>query len=1027
MQRSFFDVIIRTYLKPLYNQLLIKPQTMQFKHLLALCFFALTCLFVEPALAQNKVITGKVTDRKDGSPLIGVSVGATGGNGTLTNVDGTFRLSVPENTTTLNFTYIGYKPLQANLEGKTSLGVTLESASTALNEVVVIGYGSTRVKDATGSVASLSPKDFNKGVIATPEQLLQGRIAGVQVTPASGEPGAGATINIRGASSIRAGSSPLYVIDGVPLDNGGTAGGYDSGAGTSSARNPLAFLNPADIENISVLKDASSAAIYGSRGANGVILITTRKGRKGQGIQFGASTSIANAAKRYDLLGREDFLAAVDGVGATASAVDFGGDTDWQKEILRSAVSQNYNLSFGGASNTGNYRASAGYDNQQGIVKNSDLKRLTVRLNASQSFFKERLKFDLQSLYSNVKDRFAPITNNAGFNGSLIGTALQTNPTIPVYDDKGRYYSLNPYDANGFPTGTSFRNPVSLLNQIDDTDNINRYLNNLTGTLRLFEGLSYRGNISLDRSTGVRKTFYDPYIVGFTDAGNIRGFSFPSSTGNGRAILQNTELKSMVTEHTLNYDKKFANNSTLTALVGYSFSNYENFPHNNVAWGSNKQFLKDYDAYQNKFPYAFGDSSSYKLQSYFARLNYSYKDRYILTATVRRDGSSRFGKENKYANFPALAAKWRISGESFMANNGIFDDLSLRLNYGKTGNQDYPSLASQAIRSTDYYGGSNADNADNPSLKWETQTAYGAGIDFSVIKGRLTGTIDYFNKSQKDLLFLQDVAQPAATSRFWVNLPGNVRNTGVELGLNFAAVQSPAFTWDINYNMTLIKNRIENFGSRNVITGNIDGQGLSGAYAQFFGNGYPLYEFNVSQYNGLDANGFGIYPDGIDALTPHGSPLPTFLAGLNNSFTHGNWNFSFFLSAQTGFVIYNNTANAFFYKGNLVSGRNVTKDVAATNESPLNSGEVSSRFLEKGDFLRLQNAVLGYTFPVKGKTFKSLRVSLTGQNLFLITGYSGIDPEINTNKERNGVPSRGIDYASYPSARTFTLGLNASF
>ncbi|MCQ6958068.1 SusC/RagA family TonB-linked outer membrane protein [Mucilaginibacter aquariorum] len=1006
---------------------------MQFKHLLTLCFFALTCLFVQPALAQNKVVTGKVTDKKDNSPLIGVSVGAAGGIGTLTSVDGTFRLSVPASTTALTFTYIGFKNLTVPLNGQSSIAVSLESASTALNEVVVIGYGTQRVKDATGSVSSLSPKDFNKGVIATPEQLLQGRIAGVQVTPSSGEPGAAATINIRGASSIRAGTSPLYVVDGVPLDNGGTSGGYDSGAGTSTARNPLAFLNPADIENISVLKDASASAIYGSRGANGVILITTRKGRKGQGIQFGASTSVSKAAKTYDVLGREDFLKAVESVGADPAAADYGGNTDWQKEILRTAVSQNYNIAFGGASNTGNYRASAAYDNQQGIVKNTNLQRFTARFNGSQSFFGERLKFELQSLFSNVQDRFAPITNNAGFNGSLIGTAIQTNPTIPIFDAQGRYFNLNGYDAQGFPNGTSFRNPVSLLNQIDDTDNINRYLNNLTMTLRLIEGLSYRGNISIDKSRGARKTFYDPNIVGFTDAGNIRGLSFPSATGNGRSILQNTELSNLTTEHTLNYEKKFSNNSSITALAGYSYSKYDNFPRARVGWGAkgNKTFIKDFQNTPNKYPFAFGDSTTntYRLQSYFARVNYSYKDRYILTATVRRDGSTRFGDENHYANFPALAAKWRISGESW-APKGIFDDLSLRLNYGKTGNQDYPSLASKAIRSIDYYGGTTADNAANPTLKWETQTAYGAGLDFSVLRGRLTGTIDYFNKSQKDLLFLQDVAQPAAVSRFWVNLPGNVRNTGIEVGLNFAAIQASdakGFSWDVNFNTTFIKNRIENFGNRNVITGNIDGQGLSGAYAQFFGNGYPLYEFNVSQYNGLDDQGFGIYPDGIDAATPHGSPLPTFYGGLNNTFSYGNWNLSFFLSAQTGFYIYNNTANAFFYKGNLVSGRNVTKEVAATNENPLNSGEVSSRFLEKGDFLRLQNAALGYTFPLSGGAIKSLRVSLTGQNLFLITGYSGIDPEINTNKERNGVPSRGIDYTAYPSARTFTLGLNASF
>nr|WP_067052921.1 SusC/RagA family TonB-linked outer membrane protein [Mucilaginibacter sp. L294] len=1010
---------------------------MQFKHLLTLCFFALTCLFVQPALAQNKIITGKVIDKKDNSPLIGVSVGATGGVGTLTNVDGTFRLSVPATVTSLNFSYIGYKPLILPLGAQTSFTVSLESSSTSLNEVVVIGYGTQRVRDATGSVASLSPKDFNKGVIATPDQLLQGRIAGVQVTPSSGEPGAGASINIRGAGSIRSGDGPLYVVDGVPLDNGGTSGGYGVGAGNSSARNPLAFINPSDIENISVLKDASSAAIYGARGANGVILITTKKGRSGQGVQFSSNFSVANTAKRYDVLGREDFLKAVASVGSNAGTVaqggvDYGGNTDWQDQIFRQALSQNYNLGFGGASSTASYRASVGYDDQQGIVKNSALKRFNARINASKSFFKDALKFDLQSTYSNVKDQFAPITNNAGFNGSLIGAAIQLNPTAPVFDSQGRYFTIsNPaYDANGFPIGNGFRNPVSLLNQIDDRDNINRFLNNLTATVRLFEGLSYKGNFGADISRGLRKTFYDPKVVGFTDQINIRDQNFPSPTGNGTAIYQYNEQTNLTTEHTLNYDKKWSDNSSLTVLAGYSYQTFKNYSRNEFGFGTSRPgvLVKDYDDFKTHLKYPVGDSSSYKLQSYFARVNYSYKDRYILTGTIRRDGSSRFGENHKYGNFPALAAKWRISNESFMPKGGFFDDLSLRLNYGKTGNQEIPSYASLPVRQINYNGNSNPQlYLENPDLKWQANTTYGAGLDFSIFNGRLTGTVDYFKKSISDLLFYQYNAQPAFSPYIYVNLPGNVINKGFEVGLNLAAVQNKGFTWDVSYNMTFIKNSVENFVGRNIITGNIDGQGLSGAYSQLIANGLPLFTFNVPNYSGLDADGFGIYPQGIDVSSVQGSPNPKFTASLTNSFTLKNWSLSFFLNAATGFQIYNNTANAFFYKGNLVSGRNVTKAIAETNENPLNSGEVSTRFLEKGDFLRLSNATIGYTFPLDGSVFKSLRMSFTGQNLFLITSYTGLDPEINTDKQRDNVASKGIDYTSYPKARIFTLGLNASF
>ncbi|NVM63465.1 iron complex outermembrane receptor protein [Mucilaginibacter sp. SG538B] len=1013
---------------------------MQIKHLLNVCFFAVFLFLMEPAMAQNKIITGKVTDKKDGSPLIGVSVvtavGAQGG--AITATDGSYKISVPANTASLTFTYVGFLNATVPLNGRTSVDVQMEEANRALNEVVVIGYGTQKVKDATGSVATLGTKDFNKGVISTPDQLLQGRISGVQVTPSSGEPGAGAAIAIRGAGSIRSGDGPLYVIDGIPIDNsGGTSGSYGVGAGSSSARNPLAFLNPADIENISVLKDASSAAIYGARGANGVILITTRKGRKGQGIQFSSNTSVSTPAKRYDVLGRDAFLKAVAAVGANAGpvadgGVDYGGNTNWQDQIFRSPVSQNYNLSFGGASkdNTGTFRASLGYDDQQGIVRKSGLKRLNARINASQSFLNDRLKFDLQSTYSNVKNQYAPVTNNAGFNGSLIGAAIQLNPTAPVFDSQGRYFDLNGYNDAGYPNGNSFRNPVSLLNQIDDRDNINRYLNNLTLTLKLFAGISYKGNFGADISRGVRKTFYDPKIVGFTDAIGIRQTNFPSPTGNGTAIITHNEVSNYTTEHTLNYDKKWKDGSSITGLVGYSYQTFKNFARNEFGFGTSTPgvLVKNYNDFKTHLPYPVGDSSSYKLQSYFARVNYSYKDRYILTGTIRRDGSSRFGDKHKYGNFPAVAAKWRITNEEFMPKGGFFDDLSLRLNYGKTGNQEIPVLGSEYLWQILNFSGSATGplHQNNPDLKWQTNITYGAGLDFSIIKGRLNGSVDYFNKSIRDLLFLQDLPQPTAAPQLYRNLDGDVINKGVEVGLNFAAVQGKDFSWDVAYNMTFISNTLKNFKNY-IVTGNIDGQGLSGAYAQLITNGVPLFTFNMPNYAGLDKNGFGIYPQGIDSFSLQGSPNPKFTASLTNNFGYKNWTLSFFLNAATGFYIYNNTANAFFYKGNLLSGRNVTKDVAATNESPLNSGEVSTRFLEKGDFLRLSNATLGYTFPIKSNAIKTLRVSFTGQNLFLITNYSGLDPEVNTDKQRNDVASKGIDYTSYPKARIFTLGVNASF
>ncbi|WP_299289708.1 SusC/RagA family TonB-linked outer membrane protein [uncultured Mucilaginibacter sp.] len=995
---------------------------MKLKRLLQLGFFALICFVIQPAMAQNKVITGRVTDSKDKSALIGVSIIVKGSTtGTNTDASGSFRITVPASATTLVVSYIGYTSKEVSIPASNNVNVTLTSTTNALNEVVVVGYGTQRVKDATGSVASLGPKDFNKGIISTPDQLIQGRIAGVQVTPSSGEPGGSASINIRGTGSIRAGNDPLYVIDGVPITNDTYSGsGATTGSlGSSSARSPLSFLNPADIENISVLKDASASAIYGSRGANGVVLITTRKGRAGQGIQFSANTTVATTASRYKLLNASQFVQAVNGIGADASAINKGANVDYQKEIFRTALSQSYTLGFGGANKQGfTYRASFGYDDQNGIVKKSALKRLTGRINASQSLFKDVLKFDLNFLASNVKDTYAPITDNAGAQGSLIGAALTLNPTYPVKNPDGTYF----FDGSN-------RNPVAMLNQIDDRDNINRYLGNFGATLKLFKNLSYRGTFGNDYSTSLRKTFYDPNLAGYTESDNVRGQSIAAITGSGRGQLQYVTLSSQITEHTLNYDKRWADNSALTVLGGYSYQVFKNFGRNDVRSNTSTPnvLVKDINNFTTRVP-IYGDSTKYELQSFYGRANYSYKDRYLVTATVRTDGSSKFGANHKYATFPALAVKWKIMNESF-APKTLFDELSLRLNYGKTGNQEFPAYQSLAVNQ--YNFGNNSTTllySPNPDLKWETSTQYGAGIDFAILKGRLTGSIDYFNKNGKDLLFFQYFSAPAPSPGQWINLPGNNINKGLELGLNFAAVQGNKFTWDIAYNMTILKNTVKNFAQRVVNTGAINGQGLSGAFSQVIQNGYPLFTFKVAQYNGLDAKGFAIYPNGIDAATLQGSALPKFTAGLTNNFSYGKWSLSFFLNAATGFYVYNNTANAYFYRGNLVTGHNVTTDVAFTNENALNSGQVSTRWLEKGDFLRLSNATLGYTFNLNNsKTFKTLRLNLTGQNLLLITNYSGLDPEINTNKQINNVPSRGIDYTSYPKARTITFGLNAGF
>ncbi|MFC0183850.1 TonB-dependent receptor domain-containing protein [Pseudarcicella hirudinis] len=471
--------------------------------------------------------------------------------------------------------------------------------------------------------------------------------------------------------------------------------------------------------------------------------------------------------------------------------------------------------------------------------------------------------------------------------------------------------------------------------------------------------------------------------------------------------------------------KKKMGKDAINAVVGYSYQKFENYSWNHVGYGgTNGEFNKNLGAFKKQL--SWGDSTKSELQSYFGRVNYSIGDKYFLTGTLRVDGSTKFGTNNKYGYFPAFAGKWKIGNENFVPKS-VFNDLAVRLNWGQTGNQEFPGGIAQAVSQHNYNGSDVPINAANPNIKWETTTTYGAGLDFAILDGRLSGSVDYFNKSTTDLLFLAVYAQPAAVKQRWVNLPGNVRNTGVEVGLNFQAVQAKSFTWEVLYNMTFLKNTIENFGSANINTGNVDGQGLSGAYAQRFSNGYALYSFYLPTFTGLDANGLGTYADN-GASTIVGNPIPSFTFGFTNNFTFGKFNASLFFNGSSGFYLYNNTANALFLAGSLKTGHNVSYDVLNSNENPLNAGSVSTRFLEKGDFIRLANASVGYTFDLPASSkIKTLRVSLTGQNMFVITNYSGLDPEVNTNKAKDGVPSRGMDYTAYPKARTFTLGLNLGF
>jgi TonB-dependent starch-binding outer membrane protein SusC len=1006
-------------------------------------------LMVCAAFAQNKTVTGKVTDSKDGSPVVGASVTAKGSNkGTRTGADGAFTLSVPESTRQLTISSVNFTALDVDVTGG-SIDAKLTAISGDLTGVVVVGYGTRKVKDATGSVATITPKDFNKGQISSPEQLFQGRTPGVTVSPSSGEPGAAATINIRGTAAIRGNQEPLYVIDGVPMDGGGTTGGFGVIEGGSSAKNPLSFINPNDIESISILKDASSAAIYGARAANGVIIVTTKNGRGKQGsFQFGMTTSFNSPAARYDLLGAKDFvrgvytqnvLAGTSPADAAAAVVsqDKGFDTDWQDQIFRNSLSQNYNLSWGFARKQTSLRVSGSYDNQQGIIKKSALKRATLRANFTQTFLaNDALKLEAQASYSNLRNVYVPNTNNAGYQGSLVGAAIRLNPTFPVKDPTtGKFYQD--------PGGSGSRNPAELLEYIDDKDNINRILTNLSLSYKITDGLTIKTTLGYDNADGARTSYADPRL-NTTGQGNFSIFGSELSgsaiANNGRAIKQNSKTSTLLTETTLNYVKTFNGKHNLNAIVGTSYQkskgDYTGFIHYGITTpvvNANDVFNKSLSTFSKNAEFVPGFSQS-ELNSYFGRVEYNFNEKYYLTATVRVDGSSRFGKNNKYGTFPAFAAKWRVMNEDFAKNSlgKIFSDLSVRANYGIIGSQDgLDPYASVDISTTWFTNpiartGSRTDfnRQGNPDLKWEEATTTGIGLDWESKGGRLRGTIDYFHTDRKNIIFFGPTPGGfSASTNYFSNLPGKVTNSGLEFSLGATLVKKQKFTWDVNYNMTFTKNLVTGIGVP-VITGAVSGQGLTGAYAQVIKNGEPLFSWNMPRFNGFDNQGLAIYAGGDEII---GSALPNFNAGLTNSFTFGRWNASVFMNAVTGFYVYNNTANALFLNGALKNGSNIDYRTLNSLENPINPGSVSTRFLEKGDFLRISNATLGYNFNIKNKHIKTLSAVISGQNLALFTNYSGLDPEVNVDKNINGVPSRGFDYAGYPKARTISISINVGF
>jgi TonB-dependent starch-binding outer membrane protein SusC len=974
--------------------------------------------------AQNKTITGKVTDSKDGSPLAGVSVVPRGSvKGTVTEADGTFRLVVGDNVKTLVFSNVGFGVQLVNITGD-NMSVSLIAANTSLNEVVVVGYGTQRKKDLTGAVTSITAKDFVKGVNTTPEQLIVGKVAGVSITSNGGAPGAGSTIRIRGGASLSASNDPLIVIDGVPLENSSISG----------AANALSLINPNDIESMNILKDASATAIYGSRASNGVIIITTKKGSRGSVMRVNASTmfSVQEITKKVSVLNAADFREAVTAAGATALLGD--AETDWQDQIYQTALTSDNNISVSGGIKNLPYRFSVGYLTQDGILKTSHLNRVSASLNISPTLFDNHLKIDLNLKGTLSKNTFA--------NESAIGSAITFDPTKSVYSKSPRFggYTewLDPAAASGLRS-LAPRNPLGLLMQQEDKSDVQRSIGNvqLDYKFHFLPDLHANLNVGYDISEGKGTK----YIPDSAASSYNRSTDETKKLGNGVNTEYLQRKKNTLLEFYFNYVKDLRSiQSRIDAVAGYSYNDFETTVYNFADYFANGVKV------ENSTPSFAFDKPKNVLISYFGRINYSYKSKYLLTASLRRDGSSRFNPNNRWGLFPAGALAWKMSDESFLKNSRVVSDLKLRLGYGVTGQQDgignydYISYFALSDQKAQYQIGNTFYSMYRPggyyaNRKWEQSTNYNVALDYGFLGNRITGSIDFYYKKTTDLL--SEAAQPAGTN-FSNTITANIgamENRGIEFTVNAQPINKSDFSWDVNFNITYNKNKITNLTIQpdpkyiGVLVGGIAGG--TGNTIQVHAVGYSRSSFYVYQQaydqagnpiEGLfaDQNRDGIINE--KDKVKYKSPDPRVFLGLSNSFTYKKWNGGFVLRANFGNYVYNNVYSNLGRANVLTAATGILTNLSSSYLTTRFKGVdgnqmLSDYYVQNASFLRMDNINIGYN---AGRVFKgaaNLRISAIAQNVFVITKYKGLDPEL----------SNGIDYTLYPRPRTFSLGLNLDF
>ncbi|MBS1511318.1 MAG: SusC/RagA family TonB-linked outer membrane protein [Bacteroidetes bacterium] len=984
-------------------------------------------------MAQTKSVTGVVKDSK-GEPVPNATVIVKGSKtGVATAANGTFTINAAPGATLL-ISAVNYDAAQIKIGTETSYTVVLTERQTVLSDVVVVGYGKGSRRTLSSSITTIKPEDLNKGAIGDVGQLLQGKVAGLNVS-ASGDPNKPAAVILRGASTINSPGGPFYVIDGVP--------GAD-----------ISLIAPDDVASIDVLKDAAATAIYGNKAANGVIMVTTKRGKGGKPqTSYNGYVGIEKVTSNLKVMDAAQLRAYLAANGSSFSPNDdFNANTDWFKAIEnQQGVSQNHNISFSGGNENSTYSASLNYFDKEGILVRSHLKRVIARVNLDQYALNKKVKFGLNISNSSSNANYVPLQN------IVLLQAAKHLPVSPVKNADGSYFE------NLSTTG--YFNPRALIDNAQDDTKYNTLVGGFTTEAKLPFGFTYNANLFYQKTTSLHGEYYNSYFGKYPtsnfynnpDPGiGISHTLIGSVFGTNGSALRNTYQNTSTTvESYLTWAKKIQDHN-ITAVVGYSWQNNVN---GDGFQASSTNFISDYTGYQNLGlgnPYAI---SSYRIQfgndnysqtkfiSDFGRLNYSYKDKYLLQASVRRDGSSVFGANYHWGYFPSAGLAWRLIQEDFMKKLPVVSDLKLRASYGVTGNAlGFNAYTAQLLFGNvgTYYNNGSFDvaygptQAQNPNLRWEKTSTTNIGLDFGVLKNKITGTFDWYDKKTTDMIFGYKVSAQLVPGGYIVANGGDMENKGIELTLNATPVQQTNFSWSTSVNIAHNVNTITALktafgGSQDsVLYSDPEGPGQTNSTLQILKVGKPLGQYFSLIYAGKNASGVSQFlkHDGTYTTAPTirtdywfvGSPQPKILLGWSNTLTYKNFDLNFFIRGVFGNKIFDATRADLFYV-NAANINNISVDASADKITDTKNSSYSTRFIEDGSYVRLDNATLGYNFKFKSNYISKLRMYVSGNNLVLITKYKGIDPEVNL-----GGASPGVDYNNfYPKTRTFILGVNVSF